>query len=242
MLYTFNNNMKHVLALKMVLFITLFSFVYVAYTVLTLQVASAQSMSKSRITMSPEHPNSGDTVKVGIEATGLKMDTALVTWRINGEIYQQNYAQSKISFVAGDVGTTYVISVDAQDVDGAQASKEISFTVSDISVLWEGVTYTHPFYKGRALPSHGSSVALQALPVITDSSGIPYPTDQLTYIWYLGGVGAPIHQGRGQNSVVMKNPRPSKIPPNILLSPPSTCLKKFPATRSTKARILSTAQ
>jgi hypothetical protein len=89
---------------------------------------------------------------------------------------------------------------------GTPLTKTLSYTVADVSLVWEANTYTPPFYKGRSLQSMGATVNILAIPRVYDTNGKPYPASSLSYEWYTKESSNPLYSGYGLDSVTLKNP------------------------------------
>lgn len=174
------------------------------------QTSFAQSVEKGSLVFSPEYPSPGENVTVKLDAYSVDFDTALVTWKVNGEVVQQSYSEKTYIFKAGPAGTKYTVSVSVKDGEGRTVFKEASVVVSDINIVWEGRTYTPPFYKGRALYSPGAEIAIQVLPTITKSNGTLYATDELSYAWFVNDSNVASERGKGKHSVVLLGTNPQQ--------------------------------
>jgi len=196
-----------------------------------LHAQSSDRMVEAVIELSPKFPTPGQTVKAQLHASSLDKDTALYTWRLNGEIIQQSYSQKEVMYTIGDVGTVSKISVSAEDASGYRVSAEHTIRVGDVSVVWEGRTYTPPFYQGRALQTAGSEVAMVALPTILNDKGVMYSADELSYSWSTNYSTLPEVSGKGKHSVVLTNSSPFEaFTINLLVKDPQGIVrvgKKF---------------
>lgn len=160
------------------------------------------------IEVSPRYPTPGETVRAKFYAPSLDRDTSLIAWNLNGEVLQQEYSGTELTFTAGEVGQVLVLSVTAEDAKGKRVSGEVTLYVSDIVLVWEGKTYAPPFYQGRPMHSPGASVSFVALPTVVDSKGNVYKNDDLIYLWYTTKSSVPTISGKGKHSVVLQNDQP----------------------------------
>lgn len=173
------------------------------------------------IEITPKFPAPGQTVKARLQSPGLDYDTALITWRLNGEIIQQSYSQTEVTYQIGEVGSIAKLTVNAEDGNGYKVAAEHTVHAGDVSVVWEGRTYTPPFYRGRALQTAGSAVALVALPTILNEKGVLYSADELSYSWSINHSIRPQYTGRGKHSVVLTNSSPFEpLTINLLVKDP----------------------
>lgn len=68
-----------------------------------------------------------------------------------------------------------------------------------VDILWEGHTYTPPFYKGRPLPSAEAPLRISAY--VSDPSGTVRPADETVFRWMQDGVILGSFNGRGNDSI-----------------------------------------
>lgn len=160
------------------------------------------------IDMKPKYPLAGERVNVTLNAPSLDMDTALVVWTINGKVVQSAYAGKNFSFTAGNIGERMIIQVSAEDGAQKKVSAQKELYISDLVLVWEGKTYTPPFYKGRSLSSPGSYTVLSAIASVTKKDGGVYGKNELFYVWKTGNTDIPNISGKGKHSVLMKNGNP----------------------------------
>jgi hypothetical protein len=147
-------------------------------------------------------------VQATFVGTSIDLDTAIITWSIDGKILEKKFSSKTISFTVGSVGTTMNVSVDAEDGRGSKASASNQIRVSDVTVLWEGRTYTPPFFKGRALQSPGSEIVLSTISKVVDKNGKFYNIEELSYIWTTNHSSVPELSGKGKHSVLLRNQQP----------------------------------
>lgn len=78
-------------------------------------------------------------------------------------------------------------------------------TTPRVSLLWEADTTTHPFYRGRALPSANASVRVFADAQFT-SGGSSLADQSLTYTWTINGRVMQNLSGEGRQSLSLSGP------------------------------------
>lgn len=195
------------------------------------QAEGTQSPPRGTIVLSPKFPTPGQTVQARFYSASLDQDTALITWRLNGEIIQQAYSETVVTYKVGEIGTVSKLSVTAEDAKGFRVTVESVSYVSDVAIVWEGSTYTPPFYSGKALQTPGSEVTLVALPSVADSKGNLYDKNDLVYMWSINNSSVPVVSGKGKHSVTLKN---SNAQTNFLL----TLLVKDPQGNTRAAKLL----
>lgn len=200
---------------------------FVLFFIFSTGITHAQE-HKATLTLKPSFPMPHSQVRVELNAYTIDFDTALVTWRVDGEVIEKVYSKKIFTFTVGGVGTKHIISVSVTDGKGNRAFVEKSFTVSGLDIVWEGKTYTHPFYKGRSLLSRGAQVVLQALPKIANSNGVFYNKDELSYIWTISNGSLGEVRGKGMHSVILDNMRPNNdMEVSLVIKDPSGTERAF---------------
>ena len=212
-------------------FLVIVSAVFATTRPLSAQAQAGAGLVKASIEITPKYPTPGQMVKAKLHSSSLDNDTALITWRLNGEIIQQSYSQREVTYKIGEVGSVSKITVVAEDASGFRVSAENTIHVGDVSVVWEGRTYTPPFYQGRALQTPGSEVAIVALPTILNAKGVAYTADELSYSWSTNHSTIPQISGKGKHSVTLINDKPFEVfTINLLVKDPQGVVrvgKKF---------------
>jgi hypothetical protein len=172
--------------------------------------AHAQSIFDVDFTIEvrPERPNVGEEVLLQLDTETLDAATVRITWKINGEIVKQEYSADKMSYIAGDVGSVARVSVIVEDGAGHAVTVEKMIRVGAVAMVWEGVTYTPPFYKGRALRSRGADVVVKTVPLLKRDSGVLYDKNELVYEWYIDGSRSVVHKGKGLHTILLQNEKP----------------------------------
>jgi hypothetical protein len=97
-------------------------------------------------------------------------------------------------------------SVDAylQNAEGTPAQTNIP--PSPVDLLFDADSYVPPFYLGRALPSAGTSMHLQALAHFVRKSGASVPDSEIIYTWRRNGQVESSVSGAGKSSISLLSP------------------------------------
>jgi hypothetical protein len=67
-------------------------------------------------------------------------------------------------------------------------------------LVWEAVSYTPPFYKGKALASRGSNIRIIALPEIVNIGNKKISSKNLVYKWFKNDTLSSQYSGFGKDS------------------------------------------
>ena len=162
------------------------------------------------ITLSPSSPAPGDTVTLALSSPLYDLSQASITWSSGGKMIESGTGVSSARIVAGKIGERALVTADIS-VGGTDGSAQALIVPTALDLLWEADSFTPPFYRGRALPSAGSRVRLQAIPYLPKQSGTSgqsdlYRADELSYTWKENGVTLSSISGKGKSSAVIAAP------------------------------------
>jgi hypothetical protein len=149
------------------------------------------------IVSSPSHPSPGSTVTLTAQSPLLDLENSDVEWTVNGT--SAGSGQS-ISIQLGALGTQTVVSVSVSGASGSD-STQLSIVPTSVDLLWEAVSYTPPFYQGRALPTSGTMIRVLAIPHFVGSSGA-IPASGIDFTWHLNNAVQSGQSGVGESSAV----------------------------------------
>jgi hypothetical protein len=176
------------------------------------QVASAQEvpvagqdiLGTTFFDITPATPGPNQDATVAIEGSGLDLDTANLTWLVNGQNVKSGRGVKSITLRTGSVGTNTTIRV-IISVGGSTYYKSTVIIPSSIDLLWQGNTYTPPFYKGLSLWSKQSLLTLLAVPQVGGAGLVSLNSKNLIYKWILNGNILGGASGVGKNSLVLSD-------------------------------------
>lgn len=152
------------------------------------------------LTVTPENPQPGDTINANIQAPGLDLNTAQISWLVNG--VQQTSGKGVTSFTtqAGPLGKTMTISVKVFPSTGAaEIDQSETLSTQDVDIIWEASSYFPPFYKGKSLYGQEGDVTFVAMPNIINKSGAAVSPSSLVYEWSIDGDVIGDKSGYGKN-------------------------------------------
>ncbi len=165
--------------------------------------ASAYAQSVT-ISLDPINPEPKSSVDVILESYSFDVNTAMITWSIDGKTILEGRGARQISVKTGDVGTVTRINVVAKTSDGTSAKQQVTITPSSVVLLYEAsYSYVPPFYEGRSLPSDGALVRVTALPQLSDN-GVPVPPSSLSFTWYVNDGVMKSMSGIGKQSALIR--------------------------------------
>jgi hypothetical protein len=162
------------------------------------------------IVLEPLYPNPGEQVTATIDDYALSNTGATISWFFDGLSAPAIENNRSILFTAPPVGTTLTVEARLRFNDGRSLATKKSVTPYYLDLIIEPQTYTPFFYQGRALPTKGSLVNINAL--LQDKNGL-IDSSQYSYTWTLnntslyggsriGGNWAQITVPHGQSNTI----------------------------------------
>lgn len=158
------------------------------------------------LTLSPQYPAPGASVRIEAGSSAYDLSESSLTWRVNGKVFAQGVGITSADVVAGGLGSSVAISIEATAPDGAELFAEVAVAPTEVDLLFDADSYVPPFYTGRALPSAGSTLRLEAIPHFVAENGKEIPSSDITFTWkrndqVLGSVS-----GRGRSTARIPAP------------------------------------
>lgn len=150
--------------------------------------------------VSPQSPRPNSTVTIQTLAVGMNIDSATFAWYINGKSFKKGKGMTSIEIPSGKAGVPVRVSVEISSPQMGLVTERITFTPTDVSLMWESDGYTPPFYKGKALESYGSKFKVVAVPEFFTSAGKRIDPKTLIYTWKKNGKADPDQSGYGKDS------------------------------------------
>jgi hypothetical protein len=189
---------------------TAFLFVFTSVALLFSPMVYAQftipgSASAVSVSLSPQYPAPNTTVVLTLESALYDLDTSDITWLENGTQVAAGNGLKTLTVQAGAVGSEVDVEADVAGGSGS-ASAIASIIPTSIDLLWESNSYVPPFYKGRALPSAGSSVRVVAIPHFSRPGLGIVPSGQIIYTWREDGAVLQSQSGIGKSSAIVDGP------------------------------------
>ncbi len=149
----------------------------------------------------PENPRPNSNITLRIRSVLLDLTQSEITWYVNGTVTSTGIGITETSVATGALGTETRVRVEAIGEAGSAFAVGV-FRPTDIDLLWEADSYVPPFYRGRALPSAGSTVRLFAVPRFTRVGSTSFlPSSELMYTWKRNDQTIPKASGFGKDTV-----------------------------------------
>lgn len=148
------------------------------------------------IELDPQYPGPGDPITATLNDYSLNANGASITWFMNQTFVPNSENKRSITFIAGAVGSATDIEARLTFPNGQTLSTKSAIRPLYVDIIVEPQTYTPLFYRGRSLPTLGSTVYLTAL--VSDADGL-VNSSNYTYGWQLNGTALNGGSTRGGN-------------------------------------------
>jgi hypothetical protein len=196
------------------------AFLFVAFLFVGGSLVSAQnfqqagSLSNLTINMDPKFPGPFTDVSVSIDSFTENINSATISFRINGVTKQREIGNKDFAFTTKASGDVQNLTITVTTRDGITLSETLTIAPASVSLLWEADTYTPPFYKGKALFTPQSNVKVVALPDLVTPDGRKLNPKELVYTWKQDGRSLPGSSGYGKQVAIIPSsliPRPMTV-------------------------------
>ncbi len=155
----------------------------------------------------PTHPAPGERVNVSIESFSIDLSTSNISWFLNDRLQQQSVGATTFSFTTGNLGSTSVVDVIAETVDGGVFSEQVIIRPTDVDILWQADASAHPLYKGKVIPAVENIIQVEAVPHFISGGG-RISRDALNYTWRVDGKVVERVSGVGRYTMTVAETRP----------------------------------
>ncbi len=174
-------------------------------------VAYAQSAffgaaSGITITTTPEHPGANAHVHLAAASPAINLDRSDITWYADNAAIAQGAGVKEADIITGPLGSETRVLVVAQSADGTSVSGEAFIRPTEVDLLWESDSYVPPLYRGRALPSAGGALRVEAVARFETPDGAAVPDSDIIYTWRRNGSVQQSESGRGKSSAILPAP------------------------------------
>ena len=168
--------------------------------------AQAPGLVAAEIVATPENPAPGQEVSFELRSFSLDLNRATISWSVDGKPAASGVGRTRISAVAGKLGSTLSVTAAIRTAAGQNFSASAALSVASIDLLWQASSYTPPFYRGKALPAADASLTVTAVPHLL-SGGRELSPESLIYTWRRGTTVLGEQSGRGKMSVTVAGPK-----------------------------------
>jgi len=176
--------------------------------------AFAQSLGNQpdpiQFLVAPEVPAPGDEVLIEAQGVGTFLGDATITWQINGKTVLSGLGENTYHFTIGGLGSQTSVHIIVSSPTKGTIVKDFTFMPSLVNMLWEARTSVPPWYKGKALYTAGSELAITALPQVI-YRGASVPANSLSFQWKRNNKPVTQSSGKGKNIFTFKGDQLLKV-------------------------------
>lgn len=166
------------------------------------------------LSASTDNPVPGQTVTITARSYALDINSAKVSWIINGTTAKNSVGATILEVKAPNLGKTLSIKVSATTPEGRTEVGTITVGSGSVDLIFETDGYVSPFFKGKISPVYQNSVKIVAIPHLANSNGLEYDPKTLIYQWKRNSRVIENQSGYGKQSITLIGdivPRPYDI-------------------------------
>jgi hypothetical protein len=153
-----------------------------------------------QMTISPENPQPLQSVQVNLYSFSYDLDRSTITWIVNGQDKKTEVGASTFNITAGKNGTKTTIRASVITPNDGTKEISISFIPEEVDLIYESLSYTPPFYKGKALNPKQGTVRVTAIPNLISTSGLKVAAKNIVYTWRKDSSTQGSASGLGKNT------------------------------------------
>ena len=169
---------------------------------------SVDNTNSLQISISPANPEPKQLVKINVNSFIFDINRSKNTFYIDGIKKREEIGLKEFTLEAGKGGQKTTIRVTAETAQNGIKEAEISFIPNFVDLIYESLSYTPPFYKGKTLNPNQGIVLVTAIPELIKSSGIKVPTQDIIYSWKKNGKVDQNASGIGKNTYIFQGSIP----------------------------------
>lgn len=193
--------------------------------IIVLIMVSAVSFSFAQFTdndlqieVVPNLPGPHVNATIRVRSYSYDLDRSQISWLINGVPVEEGIGLREISFTTGDIGNKNKVDVVVQTLGGQTFTKSVIINPLKVNIIWEALSYTPPFYKGKALVPPNGFMLVTAMPELVSSGGTKLKPEELVYTWEQDGFILGESSGFGRNSVVVNGKQIPRLSTSIAVT------------------------
>lgn len=172
------------------------------------------SQTTINIELIPETPKAGDVVYASITSYATDINSAVITWKVNGKTLKSGVGEKGFTFTVGAVGTKTTLGLTILTREGETIQQSLVIKPAEIDLIWQSKSLVPPFYKGKAMFSHQNEIAFIAIPHMIGSNGREINAKNMVYRWKKNGSVIEDASGFSKNTYTFVSPLISR-PLNI---------------------------
>lgn len=168
-------------------------------------LAQISNSDVADIELVPDLPIPNSSMTATLNSNLADLNRAQISWVINGETIDSGIGLKSFTFKVGPAGSKTELSAVGITEDGNSINTKITLYPADVDLIYEAVSYTPPFYKGRAYFPYSGSAKVVAVPTFVDQGGQTIPVESLLFKWKDGSRNLEDSSGFGRNILYYKN-------------------------------------
>ena len=192
----------------------IFLFTILLLVLIPISFSTAQSIPSDTnnagvtLAISPENPEPGQSFAVTVESFTYDLDRSSISWLVNGSLKKTGLGIKTFNYQAGKNGEKTDISIEITTPDNQKIISSVSFITSNIDLITEALSYTPPFYKGKALNPNQGTVLIVAIPNFYNTNKTKVSTQNIVYTWKKDGTVLGSQSGLGRNTLMINGSVP----------------------------------
>lgn len=163
------------------------------------------SETAALIRANPADPQPGDTVHFSVDAPLHDLAKSSITWTIDGEVVAEGIGMNATDYSLGLSGDAIDVAVTIADPVWGNAAAAITIVPLQLDLIFDSPTYVPAFYRGRAMPSPGGVLRLQAIARFPGTRGY-LDESVITYTWSRNSQVLGSVSGKGRSSITIDAP------------------------------------
>lgn len=172
------------------------------------------SIGGLELTLSTANPVPGQAVTITARSYTIDINTAKVTWYIDGKSVKSGVGETIYEAKAPVLGKKLTIEVTATNPEGTTVRSSVALGSGSVDIIFESDGYVPAFFKGKILPAYQNEVRIIAVPHVANRAGVEYDPATLIYQWKKNGRTLEDQSGYGKQSIILTGdivPRPYDI-------------------------------
>ena len=164
------------------------------------QIVPTPDTGGLELTMTPENPEPFHIVNISLKSYSYDLDRSKITWSVDGQIKKTEMGLKDFGTQAGKNGQKTIVKVSVDTPNDGTKEIEAFFIPSVVDLIYKSLSYTPPFYKGKALNPSQGVISVIAIPELIKTTGEKIPTQSVIYYWKKDGVVEQSASGVGKNT------------------------------------------
>jgi len=152
------------------------------------------------MSISPENPQPRQDVQINLQSFFYDLDRSTITWSVNGQNKKTEVGAKVFDVIAGKNGTKTTIKASVITPNDGTKDISISFVPAEVDLIYESLSYTPPFYKGKSLNPKQGTVRVTAIPNLIGTNGLRLSIKNIIYTWKKDGSTQGSASGLGKNT------------------------------------------